>query len=146
MIAIPRLHDIAKMALLYEKMAMEMAEDLNKIAQIVGEGEFINADWIFEQYERKASGPTVFERILIRDGCTTEEECAKNNGKDIFIGAMLRTIKERRYVVHSRWLEDNGVQICDNCGEEHEWADYRASWCDCCGARMDLDEKGGDSE
>ena len=76
----------------------------------------------------------------------TAEECAENSRKNIFIKAMLRTIQDRRYVVHGRWLEDNGVQICSNCGEEHEWADYRASWCDCCGAKMDLDEKEGGTE
>ena len=76
----------------------------------------------------------------------TAEECAENSRKNIFIKAMLRTIKDRRYVVHGRWLEDDGVQICSNCGEEHEWADYRALWCDCCGAKMDLDEKEGDTE
>lgn len=34
------------------------------------------------------------------------------------------------------WIEEDGVQICSECGEEHEWLDYRASVCDCCGARM----------
>ena len=93
-----------------------------------------------------SSGPTAFENVLIREGRTTAEECAENSRKNIFIKAMLRTIKDRRYVVHGRWLEDDGVQICSNCGEEHEWADYRASWCYCCGAKMDLDEKEGDTE
>ena len=87
-----------------------------------------------------------FENVLIREGSTTAEECVENSRKNIFIKAMLRTIKDRRYVVHGRWLEEDGVQICSNCGEEHEWADYRASWCDCCGAKMDLGEKEGDTE
>jgi transposase len=43
-------------------------------------------------------------------------------------------------VVHGRWIEESGTQICSNCGEEHEWDSYRASYCDCCGAKMD----GGD--
>lgn len=34
------------------------------------------------------------------------------------------------------WIEEDGVQICSECGEEHEWIDYRASFCDCCGAEM----------
>ena len=34
------------------------------------------------------------------------------------------------------WIENDGYQICSNCGEEHCWEDYRASFCDCCGADM----------
>ena len=40
-------------------------------------------------------------------------------------------------VVHGQWLEEGGVQICSNCGEEHCWDEYRAPFCDNCGARMD---------
>lgn len=35
------------------------------------------------------------------------------------------------------WITyENGVVVCSNCGEEHEWIDYRASFCDNCGADM----------
>ena len=44
--------------------------------------------------------------------------------------------------VHGRWIEEGDIQICSNCGEEHEWQDYRAPYCDNCGARMD----GGEGE
>lgn len=40
-------------------------------------------------------------------------------------------------VIHAHWIEDGDYQICSNCGEEHEWGDYRASYCDVCGAKMD---------
>lgn len=40
-------------------------------------------------------------------------------------------------VLHGRWIENDGYQICSNCGEEHCWDEYRASYCDCCGAKMD---------
>ena len=40
-------------------------------------------------------------------------------------------------VQRGRWIEENGIQICSECGEEHEWEDYRAPYCDTCGARMD---------
>lgn len=43
-------------------------------------------------------------------------------------------------VVHGRWLEEDGIQICSECGEEHEWEDYRAPYCDTCGAKMDKEE------
>lgn len=39
---------------------------------------------------------------------------------------------------HGHWIEDGDVQICSECGEEHEWADYRAPYCDSCGAKMDM--------
>lgn len=35
------------------------------------------------------------------------------------------------------WIDDgSGVIICSNCGEEHAWDDYRASFCEDCGADM----------
>ena len=40
-------------------------------------------------------------------------------------------------VVHGKWLEEDEAQICSNCGEEHCWDEYRATFCDNCGARMD---------
>lgn len=41
------------------------------------------------------------------------------------------------------WITDsNGVIICSECGEEHEWIDYRASFCEHCGADMRGTENG----
>lgn len=41
-------------------------------------------------------------------------------------------------VVHGRWITDkNGVTVCSNCGEEHEWDEYRPTYCEDCGAKMD---------
>lgn len=37
---------------------------------------------------------------------------------------------------HAHWIEQGETQICSNCGEEHTWSDYRAAYCDCCGAHM----------
>lgn len=37
--------------------------------------------------------------------------------------------------------ESNGVVVCSNCGEEHEWDDYRPSYCEDCGARMKDDRE-----
>lgn len=39
-------------------------------------------------------------------------------------------------VRHGHWIEEDGCQICSECGEEHEWDEYRAAYCDVCGARM----------
>lgn len=36
-----------------------------------------------------------------------------------------------------KWIEDDdGYQICSECGAEHHWCDYRASFCEDCGAEM----------
>lgn len=40
-------------------------------------------------------------------------------------------------VRHGHWIEDGDFQICSECGEEHCWQDYRASYCEDCGAKMD---------
>ena len=39
-------------------------------------------------------------------------------------------------VRRGRSIEEDGIQICSECGEEHEWEDYRALYCDTCGAKM----------
>ncbi len=46
-------------------------------------------------------------------------------------------------VRHGRWIKDgeDGPVYCSECGEEHEWEDYRASYCDTCGAKMDGSEE-----
>ena len=43
-------------------------------------------------------------------------------------------------VRRGRWLEEDGIQICSECGEEHEWEDYRAPYCDTCGAKMNKED------
>lgn len=43
-------------------------------------------------------------------------------------------------VRRGRWIEEDGIQICSECGEEHEWEDYRAPYCDTCGARMNKED------
>lgn len=45
-------------------------------------------------------------------------------------------------VVHGRWIKDGDVVVCSNCGEEHAWDEYRATYCEDCGAKMDGDEDG----
>lgn len=42
-------------------------------------------------------------------------------------------------VVHGRWIKDGEVVGCSECGEEHGWSEYRATYCEDCGARMDGD-------
>lgn len=41
-------------------------------------------------------------------------------------------------VKHGHWITDeNGIVICSECGEEHAWNEYRATYCEDCGAKMD---------
>ena len=40
-------------------------------------------------------------------------------------------------VKHGEWIEDGDYQVCSVCGEEHHWDEYRATYCDACGAKMD---------
>ena len=40
-------------------------------------------------------------------------------------------------VKRAHWIEQDEMQICSDCGEEHTWDDFRAAYCDCCGAKMD---------
>lgn len=43
-------------------------------------------------------------------------------------------------VVHGRWVDvGEGYVACSRCGEEHGWADYRAAYCEDCGAKMNLE-------
>lgn len=44
-------------------------------------------------------------------------------------------------VRRGRWIEEDGIQICSECGEEHEWEDYRAPYCDTCGAKMNKEDR-----
>ena len=38
-------------------------------------------------------------------------------------------------VKHGYWKEDGEYQICSVCGEEHHWDEYRATYCEDCGAK-----------
>lgn len=53
-----------------------------------------------------------------------------------YFNIAITALKEQR--PHAHWIEydDGDVQVCSNCGEEHEWGDYRAPFCDNCGAIM----------
>lgn len=45
-------------------------------------------------------------------------------------------------VVHGRWIDAGGGYVaCSECGEEHGWETYRASYCEDCGAKMDKEDK-----
>lgn len=58
--------------------------------------------------------------------------------KRIAIGLKAKATDNVREIIRAHWIENDGVQTCSNCGEEHEWDEYRASYSDCCGAKIDL--------
>lgn len=48
-------------------------------------------------------------------------------------------------VSHGQWIKDkSGVIYCSECGEEHAWLDFRATYCDVCGAKMDGEDDTAD--
>lgn len=67
-------------------------------------------------------------------------------GRDDAVGEILKIIKEYpaanvRPERHGEWVDiGDGYVACSECGEEHGWQDYRASYCDTCGAKMSWEE------
>ena len=54
--------------------------------------------------------------------------------EDVLTDLIIADVVEVR---RGEWITDeNGVVICSKCGEEHEWQDFRATYCDMCGADM----------
>lgn len=42
---------------------------------------------------------------------------------------------------HGTWVDiGDGYVACSECGEEHGWENYRASYCDTCGAKMSWED------
>lgn len=65
-------------------------------------------------------------------------ELAFNDGLEAAAEIIIKLPAAACSIKYGHWIEDgSGVVICSECGEEHEWQDYRATYCDCCGAKMD---------
>lgn len=77
------------------------------------------------------------ETLISRINGMGYHEQIKNNL--LFIARMIPAA-DVAPVRRGRWLEEDGIQICSECGEEHEWEDYRAPYCDTCGAKMDKEK------
>lgn len=41
-------------------------------------------------------------------------------------------------VRRGHWIEEDGCQICSECGGGHEWIGFGAAYCDECGAKMEV--------
>ena len=87
----------------------------------------IDANKLQEQLKRKTPEPGKRNYIEGFNDCLMK------------VKSMIHSAKPLDYepVVHAHWIEDDDCQICSNCGEEHCWAEYRASYCEDCGAKMD---------
>ena len=60
-------------------------------------------------------------------------DCGLDKAQRVILNAPVADVAPVR---RGRWIEEDGIQICSECGEEHEWEDYRAPYCDTCGAKM----------
>lgn len=46
---------------------------------------------------------------------------------------------------HGKWIvDDSGTVICSECGEEHEWDEFRPPYCDMCGSKNESAEENSD--
>lgn len=71
---------------------------------------------------------------------TPEQEIVIQSGEAIIKDLIKFPAADVAPVRRGRWIEEDGIQICSECGEEHEWEDYRAPYCDTCGAKMNKEE------
>lgn len=86
--------------------------------------DYISREWLIERLGRNlaACNPGTFSEACYKDAIETVRYAPAADVKP---------------VRHGRWIEKDGCQICSECGEEHEWDEYRAAYCDVCGAKMD---------
>lgn len=72
----------------------------------------------------------------------TLRDYSVNNEEKVAFSLVYRKLRELptadvAEVKHGHWIEDGEYQVCSECGEEHHWDEYRATYCEDCGARMD---------
>lgn len=64
-----------------------------------------------------------------------------NNAIELAVAAVEKIpTADVRTKKHGRWIEEGDVVVCSECGEEHAWDSYRATYCEDCGAKMDWEE------
>lgn len=84
--------------------------------------EYIEREALISEFERLKLGENSFIERVFADGVYAIIEQ--------FPAADVAPVRR------GRWLEEDGIQICSECGEEHDWENYRAPYCDTCGAKM----------
>lgn len=95
--------------------------------------------------ERKRAYATL-SRLLITDAngsnmITNYEDgwtSAISKAMDVIMDSPAADVRPER---HGEWVDiGDGYVACSECGEEHGWQDYRASYCDTCGAKMSWED------
>ncbi len=66
----------------------------------------------------------------------SRHQIAANGRSTLLIAANAINTLRKNQRVKGEWKKDGDVFVCSECGEEHEWIDYLASFCDECGADM----------
>lgn len=93
-----------------------------------------------EYIDRYTLAKNVCKAICGRDAglCVAEpKDCSWKEMRAVFE----TPVAEVAPVVHGRWIDVGGGYVaCSECGEEHGWETYRASYCEDCGAKMDKEE------
>ena len=77
------------------------------------------------------------DMVFTLDDCTaSDDDIARAWNRRVRVEVPAADVAPVR---RGHWIEENGCQICSECGEEHEWDEYRAAYCDVCGAKMEVD-------
>lgn len=68
-----------------------------------------------------------------------DDDCCTTEGEVVILLKRLAELEKADVVEvkHGKWIQDGEYQICSVCGEEHYWDEYRATYCEDCGAKMD---------
>lgn len=88
-----------------------------------------------DEYISKESAISIFEAKAEMAVCTPAQPYFHKAAKMI----ELLPAADVAPVRHGRWIKEGDVVVCSECGEEHAWDEYRATYCEDCGARMDLE-------
>ncbi len=71
---------------------------------------------------------------IIKNDCMEQSYYSKKDAIDCVECMPTADVVE---VKRGKWITDESeVVICSECGEEHYWQEFRASFCDNCGADM----------
>ena len=92
--------------------------------------EYIKREAAIERLKKNlyASNPDSFSYLCFQDAINSVQEIPAADVEP---------------VRHGRWVKDGEVVVCSECGEEHAWDEYRATYCEDCGAKMDEEEDHG---
>lgn len=99
-------------------------------------------DMLLMRYTRKCKERDDVMRTLDQTTVKLNDETARADAlqrhcDDLEKSRQAWVMKAMAFGRRGHWIEDGDFQICSECGDEHGWQDYRASYCENCGAKMD---------